>query len=66
MSFPQPPNFTARATVVNRTHRVVRQRAENMRELRERSRSSRMFSARWRTTRCVRFTTVARAVKFGG
>ena len=39
MSYPQPPNFTARATVVNRTHRVVRQQAENMREQRERSRS---------------------------
>jgi len=39
MSFPQPQNFTARATVVNRTHRVVREQAENMREQRKRSRS---------------------------
>jgi len=39
MSFPRPQNFTARATVVNRTHRVVREQAENMREQRERSRS---------------------------
>ena len=38
MSYP-PENFTARATVVNRTHRVVREQAQNMREQRERSRS---------------------------
>jgi hypothetical protein len=38
MSYP-PENFTARATVVNRTHRVVRQQADNMRELRKRERS---------------------------
>jgi hypothetical protein len=38
MSYPQQ-NFTARATVVNRTHRVVREQAQNMREQRERSRS---------------------------
>lgn len=38
MSYP-PQNFTARATVVNRTHRVVREQAQNMRELRQRSRS---------------------------
>jgi hypothetical protein len=38
MSYP-PQNFTARATVVNRTHRVVREQAQNMREQRERSRS---------------------------
>ena len=39
MNFPQPQNFTARATVVNRTHRVVREQAKTMREQRERSRS---------------------------
>lgn len=38
MSYP-PQNFTARASVVNRTHRVVREQAQNMREQRERSRS---------------------------
>ena len=38
MSYP-PENFTARATVVNRAHRVVREQAQNMREQRERSRS---------------------------
>ena len=38
MSYP-PENFAARATVVNRTHRVVREQAQNMREQRERSRS---------------------------
>lgn len=32
-------NFTARAAVVNRTHRVVREQATTMREQRERSRS---------------------------
>lgn len=38
MSYPQQ-NFAARAAVVNRTHRVVREQAENMRELRQRERS---------------------------
>jgi len=38
VSYP-PENFTARATVVSRTHRVVREQAQNMREQRERSRS---------------------------
>jgi hypothetical protein len=38
MSYPSE-NFTARATVVNRTHRVVREQALNMRQQRERSRS---------------------------
>jgi len=38
MSYP-PENFTARAAIVNRTHRVVREQALNMREQRERSRS---------------------------
>jgi hypothetical protein len=38
MSYP-PENFTARAAVVNRTHRVVREQARSMREQRERSRS---------------------------
>src|SRR5271168_2668120 len=35
----RPQNFTARAAVVNRTHRVVREQAETMREQRSRSRS---------------------------
>jgi cytochrome bd-type quinol oxidase subunit 2 len=38
MSYP-PENFVARAAVVNRTHRVVREQATTMRAQRERSRS---------------------------
>ena len=35
----RPMNFTARASVVNRTHRVVREQALVMREQKQRSRS---------------------------
>jgi len=36
---PRPMNFTARASIVNRTHRVVREQALVMQEQKQRSRS---------------------------